>query len=205
MASLVHPVGHPSKVLVAKQIPAPDDESLHVAQHEATLLAACAHPNIIRHVETLVINDKPSVKHHEPRSVVVIMEYAAGGDVGQRISKLRVANAVARGNASAAGSVAAPKQAFMPESEVLSVISQACLALAHLHSKRVLHRDIKPANIFLTSAGIVKLGDMGVARRLGGTAELAMTQIGTPYYLSPELARGKPYGRKSDMWALGVT
>jgi hypothetical protein len=53
-------------------------------------------------------------------------------------------------------------------------------------------------------SGIVKLGDLGIAKTLANSADLAKTQIGTPYYLSPEICCDKPYGRKSDMWAAGV-
>ena len=51
---------------------------------------------------------------------------------------------------------------------------------------------------------MVKLGDFGVARQMQGTASLAQTQIGTPYYLSPEIYEDQPYGKKSDVWSLGV-
>ncbi|EMP28924.1 Serine/threonine-protein kinase Nek1 [Chelonia mydas] len=58
-------------------------------------------------------------------------------------------------------------------------------------------------NIFLTKDGTIQLGDFGIARVLNSTVELARTCIGTPYYLSPEICRNKPYNNKSDIWALG--
>ena len=54
-------------------------------------------------------------------------------------------------------------------------------ALLFLHSQGVLHRDLKPQNIFLTKAGVVKLGDFGVAKVLDTTLAMASTAIGTPY------------------------
>jgi NIMA (never in mitosis gene a)-related kinase len=67
-----------------------------------------------------------------------------------------------------------------------------------------LHRDLKAGNIFLTKNGIVKLGDFGIAKVLNSTIEKAVTIVGTPYYLSPEIIENKPYNFKSDIWSLGV-
>jgi len=47
------------------------------------------------------------------------------------------------------------------------------------------------------------LGDLGISKVLDGTMAFAKTQIGTPYYMSPELFRNAPYNHKSDVWALG--
>jgi len=69
----------------------------------------------------------------------------------------------------------------------------------------VLHRDIKLANILMTKDGTIKVGDFGLARTLENTAQLAQTACGTPYYISPELCHGVPYGQPSDVWAIGCT
>jgi NIMA (never in mitosis gene a)-related kinase len=61
--------------------------------------------------------------------------------------------------------------------------------------------DIKTANCFLTSTGHLKIGDMNVSKLM--KAGFLKTQIGTPYYMSPEIFRNKPYDTKSDMWSLG--
>jgi serine/threonine protein kinase len=63
----------------------------------------------------------------------------------------------------------------------------------HIHDRRVLHRDVKTQNVFVGGDGALRLGDFGISRALGSTAELAMTAVGTPYYLSPEICRGRPY------------
>ena len=78
------------------------------------------------------------------------------------------------------------------------------MAIKHVHDRKILHRDLKSQNIFLTSQGIVKLGDFGIARALNHTAENAQTIVGTPYYLSPEIIENKPYNFKSDIWSLGI-
>jgi serine/threonine protein kinase len=66
-----------------------------------------------------------------------------------------------------------------------------------------MHRDLKTQNIFLTKSDIVKVGDLGIARVLESSSDMATTLIGTPYYMSPELFANRPYNQKSDVWALG--
>ena len=74
-----------------------------------------------------------------------------------------------------------------------------------MHEKKVLHRDLKPANVFITSSGIVKLGDFGVARVLSNTQSRATTHIGTIAFCSPEWLTEETFDLKSDIWSLGVT
>ena len=67
-------------------------------------------------------------------------------------------------------------------------------------------RDLNMKNLVgkgLTSPFQLKLGDFGIARSLDGSADMAKTCIGTPYYLSPEICEGKPYNARSDVWSLG--
>ncbi|KAK7500538.1 hypothetical protein BaRGS_00008113, partial [Batillaria attramentaria] len=80
---------------------------------------------------------------------------------------------------------------------ILMWFVQICLAIKHIHDRKILHRDIKSQNIFLSSSGTVQLGDFGIAKVLNNTVELARTCIGTPYYLSPEIVEN------NDIWSLG--
>jgi serine/threonine protein kinase len=59
-------------------------------------------------------------------------------------------------------------------------------------------------NIFLTRKRNIRLGDFGIARVLNGTNELAMSVVGTPYSLAPEVCENKPYSFSSDVWAAGT-
>lgn len=68
---------------------------------------------------------------------------------------------------------------------------QIALGIHYMHSRRVLHRDIKCQNIFLLGNGRLVLGDLGISKVLDGTLAFASTQIGTPYYMSPELFKNK--------------
>jgi len=58
---------------------------------------------------------------------------------------------------------------------------QVCLAMKHIHDRKVLHRDLKSHNIFLTKSNMVKLGDFGIAKMLTNTHQLVKTMVGTPY------------------------
>lgn len=93
---------------------------------------------------------------------------------------------------------------YFTEDHILNWFTQICLAIKHVHDRKILHRDLKSQNIFLTSQGFVKLGDFGIAKTLQSTVENAQTIVGTPYYLSPEIIENKPYNFKSDIWSLGV-
>lgn len=79
-------------------------------------------------------------------------------------------------------------------------------ALAYSHRAGIVHRDIKPANVMLTTTGIVKVMDFGIARAVSDTSS-TMTQtaavIGTAQYLSPEQARGEAVDARSDIYSAG--
>ncbi|KAL5256617.1 hypothetical protein ACHWQZ_G011760 [Mnemiopsis leidyi] len=95
------------------------------------------------------------------------------------------------------------QQQPFPEEEVLWYFYQLCCACAYLHSNGIIHRDIKTVNIFLNKTGILKVGDFGISKMLTSDSEAADSIVGTPYYMSPEICRGLPYGYKSDVWSCG--
>lgn len=77
-------------------------------------------------------------------------------------------------------------------------------ALKHLHDMGVVHRDLKPENIlFNSNLQIVKLIDFGMSKILQDENALMNTKLGTPYYISPEILKGK-YDKSCDMWSIGV-
>ncbi|MER6775921.1 MULTISPECIES: serine/threonine-protein kinase [unclassified Streptomyces] len=78
-------------------------------------------------------------------------------------------------------------------------------ALRAAHAVGVEHRDVKPANVLLAEDGRVVLGDFGIAMVEGSTAlTMAGEVVGSPEYLPPERALGRPSGPESDLWSLGV-
>ena len=70
-------------------------------------------------------------------------------------------------------------------------------------TKPILHRDIKPANIFLDVNNNIKIGDFGLAKELSSERVCTQTNVGTPFYMSPELINGVSYDERSDIWSLG--
>jgi serine/threonine-protein kinase len=91
--------------------------------------------------------------------------------------------------------------------DALYVILACGQALQHAHEQNLIHRDIKPDNILVTSKGVVKVADMGLAKALTDDLGLSRTGTGagTPYYMSPEQARdAKHVDGRSDIYALGT-
>ncbi len=81
-------------------------------------------------------------------------------------------------------------------------------ALAEAHRLDLVHRDIKPGNVLVTSSDVAKLADFGLAKRIveeDADASGRQGLAGTPQYMAPELFRGQPASRRSDIYALGVT
>ncbi|XP_063808006.1 serine/threonine-protein kinase Nek3 isoform X2 [Pseudophryne corroboree] len=131
------------------------------------------HPNIVKFIESFEVDDH----------LYIVMEYCDGGDLLETI-KLQ------RGK-------------LFPEQTILQWFVQMCLAVQHIHDKRVLHRDIKAKNVFITQRHIIKLGDFGSARILTSPLAYACSYVGTPYYVPPEIWENLPYNNKCDIWSLG--
>jgi serine/threonine-protein kinase len=90
-----------------------------------------------------------------------------------------------------------------PEDTALKIIVSAARALQHAHEHRLVHQDIKPENLIMDRKGVVKLLDLGLARR---ATDLTKSRLGTPLYVSPEHVKGdRPLDIRSDIYSLGVT
>ncbi len=93
----------------------------------------------------------------------------------------------------------------LPWEEVIDLSLQIAAALKAAHDAGIVHRDLKPSNLMITSAGVVKLTDFGVAH-VFATTRLTRTGgvVGTAEYMSPEQAQGKRATRQSDLYSLGA-
>ena len=120
-----------------------DHEGRVAARAEAVLLSKLAHPSILHHHESfedLVATDEGPAR----RTLCIVTEFCDRGDLTSQIQQR--------------------KGSHFPESEVLEILAQICLALSYIHSRKVLHRDLKPQNVFVSRDGSIRLGDFGIAR-----------------------------------------
>ncbi|MCK4294933.1 MAG: protein kinase, partial [Planctomycetes bacterium] len=145
---------------------------------EARVLASLNHPNIATIYEEL---EKAEGVGY------LVLEYVPGQTLAERIAS-----------------------GALELEEALSIALQITEAVAAAHEHNVIHRDLKPGNIKITPQGKVKVLDFGLAKTVGGERPDQWTTttepgriIGTPAYMSPEQARGKPTDKRSDIWSFG--
>ncbi len=143
---------------------------------EYALLSRIAHPHVIRIYDLGFSDDHAHIA----------MEYFARGDLRTEL----------RGG-------------MFPE-RAIDVVRRVAGALQAVHASGIIHRDLKPENVMLRPDGTVVLADFGVAKPLQSDAALGLAQtlhgevVGTPYYLSPEQAKGGTITPASDLYSLGV-
>ena len=87
--------------------------------------------------------------------------------------------------------------------EISGFILDICEGLKEIHSKHIIHKDLKPDNLFLTTNGMIKIGDFGISRQLYNSRDFANTANGPLLYMAPEEIRQNNYNTKVDIWALG--
>lgn len=93
----------------------------------------------------------------------------------------------------------------LPLDFAVSVITQVAAALDYAHQRGIIHRDIKPSNILVRSNGHALLTDFGIARAASMmTGTQTGTVLGTPEYMSPEQAQGRPIDGRSDIYSLAI-
>jgi serine/threonine protein kinase len=120
--------------------------------------------------------------------VYLVLEYVSGRDLGKLVQE----------------------KGPLPVPEAVGFAIQAARGLAYAHNTDIIHRDLKPTNLLLTSDGLVKIADMGLARFSSTecAAELTMKglAIGTPEYMAPEQAEdASNVDARCDIYSLGAT
>ncbi|MEV4613073.1 protein kinase [Kitasatospora sp. NPDC049258] len=153
-------------------------------RREAKAAAALNHPNIVAVHDSGEDADDAGVVQY------IVMEYVQGRSLAELI----------RGPAAESGG------GVIALDRALEITESVLEALACSHRSGLVHRDIKPANVMVTDDGIVKVMDFGIALALQ-TGATSMTQagtvLGTPQYLSPEQALGRPADTRSDLYSVG--
>jgi eukaryotic-like serine/threonine-protein kinase len=143
---------------------------------EAHLLAQLHHPNLIQCFDIGESHDL----------VYLVMEFVEGRNARELLNH--------DGN--------------YEENYAFNVLSQCLQGMMHYHEKSIIHRDIKPENLLISEDSVAKITDLGLSKQL--TNDLFLTRIGktvgTPYYISPELAKGESdIDIRSDIYSLGAT
>ncbi|MCU0863916.1 MAG: SUMF1/EgtB/PvdO family nonheme iron enzyme [Planctomycetes bacterium] len=175
-------------------------------QRESRLLAELDHPNIVK---VFGAGEHDGVAFYA-------MECIDGASLRQVLASLGRGGLPQSGRtllAAIAGfapsTMAAPPPAPMADCSYVQAMAtigaELAEALASAHALGIVHRDIKPANVLLRRTGQALLADFGIARREDGPSLTLTGDIaGTPYYMSPEQARGEQADQRSDQFSLGV-
>jgi CRP-like cAMP-binding protein len=141
---------------------------------EARTIASLTHPNIVQVYDT----------ESAYATYFIIMEKLTSPDLSVIMNKRKV----------------------LGPQETAGILRQVSAALAYAHSRGFAHRDVKPANVAIDDNGHVKLMDFGLAMPIEKDAhgKKSKTVDGTPHYIAPETAVGKPIDGRVDIYALGV-
>jgi serine/threonine-protein kinase len=155
-------------------------QSLERFRHEAHISGMLGNPHVVRLHELAQLDDG---------TPYLVMELLQGEDLAQRLAL----------------------DGPLPPPLAVSVLQQICSALEAAHGEGVVHRDLKPSNVFLCAPAArptVKVLDFGLSKARGLLATLTRSQevLGTPCYMSPEMAAGRQHqvDARSDLFSLGT-
>ncbi len=158
-----------------------DAEMLERFRREAKIYATLEHPNIVPIYEVGIYRN----------IAYILMKYIEGITLKDYIKKYIEKHGRP-----------------LPIEEIAKISRDVLSALHYMHSKGIIHRDIKPANIIIEKqSGKAILADFGLAKRLDESGSLTRSgeMLGTPYYVSPEQAKGEKTTPQSDIYSFGIS
>lgn len=152
-----------------------------VTEEEISIAISLNHPNLVRTYD--VFRDTTSCKAD------MVMEFVAGGELRSRVD--------------------GPEESLVGEKDAVRVARNLLSALNYLHNRGIVHRDVKLENVLCVDVDErkplrVKLADFGSSTTVDSNRTTLNSEVGTGFYMAPELIRKEPYGRAVDIWALGV-
>eukprot|EP00930_Biecheleria_cincta_P084845 TRINITY_DN74278_c0_g1_i1.p1 TRINITY_DN74278_c0_g1~~TRINITY_DN74278_c0_g1_i1.p1 ORF type:complete len:544 (-),score=115.78 TRINITY_DN74278_c0_g1_i1:75-1706(-) len=155
-------------------------DAYRTMEQEVSVLRACADcPQIVQVLGIEVISAV-----NQPARLSVVMELCEQGSVSDVLWKL---------------------QEGFSEEEIQIITREVLKGLHFLHEGKKIHRDVKAGNILLTKEFRPKLADFGISCQLQNTLARRNTQIGSPYWMAPEVIKGVAYNATADVWSLGIT
>ena len=163
-------------------------------RHEAQIIAALRHPNIVQIYDFYTAEDHSAGSSDAEAIAYMVMEYVQGSTLADYI------HATSR------------QKHFPPAADVIRLFTPICLAIDYAHRQGMIHRDIKPANILLDKTNTSRnamgepiLSDFGLAKVLTAASQTVTgALLGTPLYISPEQVQNRPLSPQTDLYALGV-
>ncbi|KAM6985196.1 serine/threonine-protein kinase NIM1 [Aplochiton taeniatus] len=150
-----------------------DMQAHRLLSREVSNMEGLQHRNVVRLYEVV----------DTPCRLYLVLEYAGGGDLHDRIST----------------------EGKLSDNECKVTFAQILSAIKYMHESHIIHRDLKAENVLYTVSACVKVADFGFSTRVPGLSAVLDTFCGSPPYAAPELFRDQSYvGPPVDVWAMGV-